>query len=281
MKLSNGIIEIDINKHGAELKSAIKNGFEYMWCGDSKYWGRTSPVLFPFVGGLKDKKYKLDGKEYTMGQHGFARDCDFELVESTESSAIYSLKSNEETLSKYPFEFTFTIKYTIINSSIKVEWIVKNENQGDMSFSIGAHPAFNLKNGDNYFKFDNKNDIIYNLIDENGLYMEESRHTLENDGYVKIENSMFDNDALIIENGQAKEVSICDSDKNPYVTVRFTAPLFGLWSPAKKNAPFVCIEPWYGRCDRNDFCGDISEKDYIINIDGGETFKAEYEIELL
>lgn len=281
VNINNGVIAIEVNEHGAELKSAVKNGFEYMWCADEKYWARTSPVLFPFVGGLKDKKYILDGQQYPMGQHGFARDCDFELLEITENSVTYILKSSEETMLRYPFEFTLSIKYTLINSSIKIEWEVKNENKRVMSFSIGAHPAFNLKDKENYFKFDNTNDITYNLIDENGLYVENCRHTLKNDGYVKIESDMFDNDALIIENNQAKEVCLCDSEKNPYVKVKFEAPLFGLWSPAKKNAPFVCIEPWYGRCDRNDFCGEISERDYIINLEAGKVFKAEYEIELL
>lgn len=281
MKLNNGIISIEIAKHGAELKSAIKNGYEYMWCADEKYWARTSPVLFPFVGKLKDQTYILDGEKYTMGQHGFARDCDFELMDSTENSATYVLKSNAETLLKYPFEFTLTIKYTIVGSSIKVNWQVKNDSNRVMSFAIGAHPAFNLKEGDNYFRFDTTNDIIYNLIDESGLYAKDNKFTLKNDGYVKIENSMFDNDALIIENAQAKEVSLCDSEKRPYVTVKFTAPLFGLWSPTKMNAPFVCIEPWYGRCDAKDFCGELSEREYENNIDAGKIFEAEYEIELL
>jgi len=155
-----------------------------------------------------------------------------------------------------------------------------SDGEKEMHFSIGAHPAFTLKEGTNYFSFDNKNDIVYNLIDEKGLYDADNRHTLNNDGYVKILNSMFDNDALIIENEQLKVISICDSEKKTYVTVRFDTPLVGLWSPAKKNAPFVCIEPWYGRCDRNDFCGEISERDYNISIKSGEEFNAQYEIEL-
>lgn len=81
LELKNNEIKIEIADHGAELKSAIKNGREYMWCGDAKYWGRTSPVLFPFVGSLKNKSYTHNGTEYTMGQHGFARDCDFVLKE--------------------------------------------------------------------------------------------------------------------------------------------------------------------------------------------------------
>lgn len=281
MKLDNSIISIEISNHGAELKSAVKDGFEYMWCADEKYWARTSPVLFPIVGSLKDKSYKLDGKVYQMNQHGFARDCEFELVDYDNTSATYILEDNEETLTKYPFKFNLTIKYTLINNKIKIDWIVKNKTDRIMSFSIGAHPAFNLKEGDNYFKFNTNKDIVYNLIDEKGLYDKNNVHTLKNDGYVKITDDMFDNDALIIENCQAKEVTICDKRKSAYLKVKFESEIFGLWSPAKKRAPFVCIEPWYGRCDSNDFDEEFPNKDYIINLDPNENFNASYEIELL
>lgn len=281
MKLDNGIISVEIANHGAELKSAVKDGFDYMWCADEKYWARTSPVLFPIVGSLKNKSYKLDGEIYQMNQHGFARDNEFQLVQYDDVSATYVFEETEETLIKYPFKFRLTIKYTLTGNRIKVNWTVENKNDKVMSFSIGAHPAFNLKDGDNYFKFDTENDIVYNLIDETGLYDKKSVHTLKNDGYVKITDNMFDNDALIIENGQAKEISLCDKNKVAYISVKFDAELFGLWAPAKKNAPFVCIEPWYGRCDRNDFDGEFSDKDHIINLKPWETFDASYEIELM
>ena len=281
MKLDNGIISIEIANHGAELKSAKKDGFEYMWCADEKYWARTSPVLFPFVGSLKDKCYKVDTKVYPMNQHGFARDSEFELLEATQNTASFVFESNEETLKKYPFGFKLIIKYTLHNNKIKVEWTVENKNDKIMSFSIGAHPAFNLKDGENYFKFDTDNDILCNLLDENGLCDKSKTHTLKNGGYVKITPDMFDNDALIVENNQAKEVAICNSNKNAYLKVKFDAELFGLWSPAKKNAPFVCIEPWYGRCDATDFDGELSEREYIINLEPNEKFNASYEIELL
>jgi len=150
-----------------------------------------------------------------------------------------------------------------------------------MSFSIGAHPAFNLKPGDNYFGFDTDKDIIYSLVNETGFYDKNNVYTLKNDGHVKIVNSMFDNDALIIENKQAKEVSLCDADKKAYIKVRFDTKIFGLWSPIKKNAPFVCIEPWYGVGDSYDFKGEFSEKAYIISLEPKEVFNTKYEIELI
>ena len=281
MKLDNGIISVEISNHGAELKSAVKDGTEYMWCADEKYWARTSPVLFPIVGSLKNKSYTLDGKVYEMSQHGFARDNEFELLSLTENSVLYEFCANEETLKKYPFNFSLKIGYTLDGNKTNVKWEVSNKDDKVMFFQIGAHPGFNLKDGDNYFKFDNNSDIIYNLIDHTGLYDKNSVHTLKNDGYVKIIHSMFDNDALIIENNQVKEVCLCDSTKKPYLKVKFDAEIFGLWAPVKKNAPFVCIEPWYGRCDRNDFEGEFSQRDYVNSIKPGETFTAEYTIELM
>lgn len=281
MKLDNGTISIEIANHGAELKSVVKGSDEYMWCADEKYWARTSPVLFPFVGSLNNKAYKLDGRLYPMNQHGFARDSEFQIVEYSDVSATYILEESEETLKKYPFCFSLVIKYTLVNNKIRVEWTVINKNDKIISFSIGAHPAFNLREGENYFKFDTDNDISYHLLDENGLYDKSSAHILKNDGYVKITDDMFDRDALIVEKNQAKEVFICDKNKSPYIGVKFDAELFELWSPAKKNAPFVCIEPWHGRCDSNDFDGELSEREYIINLNPHETFHTSYEIELL
>lgn len=279
MELNNGIIKIVISEHGAELRSVIKNEHEYMWCADPKYWGRTSPVLFPFVGGLKNDKYFLNGTEYKGKKHGFARDSEFQTVEKTENSVTFVLKESEKTLADYPFRFTLTIKYTLDGDKVKVGWTVVNENDEEMSFSIGGHPAFNLSDGENYFMFDNKSDIKYYLVDERGLCNKKTEHILKNDGYIKLYEGMFDNDAFIIENKQVSEVSLCDRFKKPYVTVRFTAPLFGLWHPAGKNIPFMCIEPWYGRCDADDFDGDLFEREYAQKLAPHKSFYAEYEME--
>lgn len=276
MLLDNGIIRLEVCTHGAEIRSLKKNDTEYMWCADEKFWARCAPVLFPIVGGLKDKRCIIDGVEYSMGQHGFARDMEFEVIKSSKDMAELVLYSDSETKKMYPFDFALFIKYTLSENKVTVSWRVENRGSRAMSFSIGAHPAFNLRGDVNYFCFDTKKDITYHLIDENGLYAKEPLYTLKNDGFVPITKDMFDRDALIIEDNQAKSVSLCDSDKKPYVTVNFSAPLFGLWS--KPGAPFVCIEPWYGRCDRNDFSGEFQERDHIERIDVGESFFAEYEM---
>ena len=140
----NENLKVEIDSFGAESKSVKRksDNFEYMWCGDKKYWDRTSPVLFPFVGAPKNKEYRYDGKTYTMGQHGFARDMEFTLVNHTDDMLVMRLESDENTKEKYPFDFALELEYHLIDNEIKEVYRVINKDNVMMHFSIGGHPAF-------------------------------------------------------------------------------------------------------------------------------------------
>ena len=107
--LKNDMLTVEVSRAGAELQSIRKGDTEYLWQGDPAYWGRRSPVLFPIVGSVWEKKYRVDGKEYELGQHGFARDMVFELGSSSETEARYRLGSTEQTKSRYPYDFVLEI----------------------------------------------------------------------------------------------------------------------------------------------------------------------------
>lgn len=286
--LENEELRIEINRFGAELTRIYgkKNDTEYLWNADPKYWKRSSPVLFPFVGSLKNKEYRFEGKTYPMGQHGFARDMEFVIDSRSESEAWFSLTSNEETLEKYPFEFVLRVGYQLQGRELKVLWQVENPAQKEMYFSIGGHPAFMCplkqegKQSDYYLKFDSAKPLSYGLVNEQGLMMETEEILQTENGIVKITDNMFDRDALVIERRQATAVSLCTPEQKEYLTVRFDAPLFGVWSPAGKGAPFICIEPWYGRCDRASFNGSLEEREYGNTLKAKEIFKTEYTISI-
>lgn len=141
--LKNDILSIKVDRHGAELWSIRDHsGREFIWQADPAFWKRHAPVLFPIVGSLWDKKYRVDGKEYSLEQHGFARDMDFHLVSSDENTLWYELKSDAETLAKYPYAFTLKIGYKLTGNKIQVMWEVSNNDGKTMYFQIGAHPAF-------------------------------------------------------------------------------------------------------------------------------------------
>ncbi len=287
-ELKNDVIAICIDSHGAEMKSLKKlsTGTEYMWCGDAKYWGRTSPVLFPFVGGLKNKEYRVEGKTYPMSQHGFARDMEFELLSKEESEIWFVLRSTEETLAKYPFEFILKLGYRISGNRTEVLWQVENPGSKTLPFSIGGHPAFNCpieegkKQSDYFVSFGGVDEIISTRLGDHGLVIDCMDVYGLSEGRLALTENLFDHDALIIENNQTDRVSLCKEDGTPYLTVTMDAPLFGVWSPPGKRAPFVCIEPWYGRCDSEYFDGTLQEKDWVNCIDPGQVWNASYRIEV-
>lgn len=284
--LENAQLVISVDTFGAELKSLKKKatGTEYMWDASPAYWKRTSPVLFPIVGSLNNGRYRYGGKEYPMSQHGFARDMEFVLKEQTADALYFMLESDEETRAKYPFDFALELGYRLVENNLVVSWKVENRGDRDMHFSIGGHPAFlcPIENRgvqtDYKLAFDTSDKITAAIIGDGGTLSQRTKEYALKDGMMELTADLFDEDALIIENNQAHKVSLCDAQGRPYLTVRFEAPLFGLWSPAKKNAPFICIEPWYGRCDRENFEGDLSERAYGNRLAPSGTFYAEYTI---
>lgn len=288
--LKNESLIVEIDSFGAELKSVkrVSDGQEYMWQADPAYWGRTSPVLFPFVGVPRNKEYHYEGKTYPMGQHGFARDMEFSPdpdLPQEEKRIWFVLSSTEETYAKYPFAFRLHIGYELSGNRVKVLWRVENTDQKTMYFSIGAHPAFNCpvhgeedKSGYG-LRFGGLTDRIHHHGNTpEGLAVMEDEVLSLKDGAVSFTPGFFDKCTYMIEGKQTGEVSLLDRAKEAYVTVRFDTPLFAVWSPEKKNAPFVCIEPWYGRCDAVDFEGSLEERDYGNALAPGERFEADYEI---
>ncbi len=273
--LENDSLKIAVDTHGAELSSIFnkKENKEMLWQGNPEFWGRRSPVLFPLVGKYKNGKTTFEGKEYALGQHGFARDSEFSLVEQTEIKLSFELTSNEDTLAKYPFKFRLVCTFELINNKIIVGWFVENTDDKKIYFSIGAHPAFYCEKDKTILSMNAKN-LKYNLINSDGLY---TTKTYDIESSFVLHDNVFDNDALIIENSDVTEVSLIDNGKN-YLTVKFDAKVFGIWSPTKKNAPFVCIEPWFGRCDAEYFNGDITEREWSNSLEIGKIWHKEYEI---
>ena len=281
--LKNKDCKAIINYHGAELKSLTKGDREYMWCADPKYWARTAPVLFPFVGAVNNGEFIYKGEKYPMGQHGFARDMEFELVESDKESARFLLRSNEETMTKYPMEFEFYSGYRLDNNSLIVEWEVVNTGNENLEFSIGAHPAFACILGNTDIRLKKNGNAVGNFVTSifgKGLLTDKKVTMSTNDGIISLDEHTFDNDALVVENNQVDCIEVMDKGKEKYLSVEFSSPLVGIWSPPGKNAPFLCIEPWYGRADKEGFEGELRDREWNNSLEPGNKFSVSYKVNL-
>lgn len=286
--LKNDFAVVEINKLGAEVVSfkKIENDCEYMWNGDENYWSGHAPVLFPIVCAVNNGEIKVDGQIHKIGNHGFARKSEFELVEESDTRAVYRLSYDENTLAMYPFKFNLYIYYTLEGNKLHINYKVENVDNKEIHFQIGTHPGFNCpldkdsKFEDYYLEFE-CNETLERLFmnGANVLINGKSEVILENDNRLPLTRDLFKDGALVFRNMNSKKVVLKNKSTDKTVTLSYeNLSYMGLWQA--KDANFVCIEPWHGIADNDNFNGEFKEKEMIINLKQGTNFECNYTIEI-
>ncbi len=289
--MENEFLKVGIADKGAEVQSIFSKEMqkEVLWYGDRQYWDRRSPILFPNVGRHYENYYLYQGKRYDTVQHGFARDLIFECIEQKADLLKYQVADTEETRSYFPFAFTLTITYKLEKNSLSVQWTVENPNSKAMYFTIGGHPGFNVpilehtRQTDYKLLFKKQGPLNYKLVHGmTGTADGTKTYPLELEDYGEyrgcpITEHMFDRDALIFDDAQIDWAGIGYPDGTPYISMECSGfTNFGIWTAPQ--GPYICLEPWQGRCDDYGFQGEISEKPDVVALDEGKTFQLGYVI---
>ncbi|KRM32117.1 Galactose mutarotase related enzyme [Lactobacillus intestinalis DSM 6629] len=281
------MLKVEISSKGAEIQSVkgTHTGYEYMWQADPKIWGRHAPVLFPIVGRLKNDEYTYDGKTYHLGQHGFARNQEFEVEKHTKESITFVLRDNEETRRVYPFKFELRVNYNLLNNLLEENFSVTNTDDKELIFGVGGHPGFNLPvnqetvKEDYYFATQPSEARV--RIPLEGAYLNWNKRSLAStDSLITISDDLFKNDALIYElRGHDNKISLKTEKSKFHINVwTRDAPFVGIWSQYPKTDNYVCIEPWWGIADRQDASGKLEEKYGMNHLAPGEEFNAGFSI---
>ena len=272
---------VKINSYGAELKSFNINGNEIIWQSNPKIWNGSAPILFPFVGRLKNKKFFYDGKEYEMTKHGFASGQIFTVEKQQRNKISLVLKSTHATIKNYPFKFLLRAIFSLHNDILSVNYEVENNDDHTMFFCIGSHPAISLplnatKLEDYYIEFEEDETLYpYKLVNE--LLVRQKKAYLKNEKVINLNKNIFDDDALIFSGIKSRNIYVKNDKNNRNIKINIhDAPDLGIW--AKPNADYVCIEPWHGYDDTVDATGVLEEKHGIIALKPGKTFKTGYSI---
>ncbi|MEP7377137.1 MAG: aldose 1-epimerase family protein [Chitinophagaceae bacterium] len=285
--IENVYLSVSIDSKGAELKSLYnKNaGLEYMWDGNPSFWAKTSPVLFPIVGTLKNDQFYFADKSYQLGRHGFAREIDFIVTDQSSSSITFSLASSEATLQKFPFPFRFDIVYSISKDQLQVSYKVLNTGSNPMYFSVGGHPAFKVPlipgsdYTDHYFEFNKTENAGRWPISMEGLIETAPVPFLKNTRVMPLSKELFYADAVVFKQLQSSSVSLL-SNRSPHgLQFDFTGfPYLGIW--AAKNADFVCIEPWCGIADPVTSNQQLTDKEGINILSPDEVFERTWRVKV-
>lgn len=285
--ITNALISATVNPKGAELVSLIHKAtqIEYMWSADPAFWGKSSPVLFPIVGSLKDDTFIYEGKSYHLPRHGFARERIFEVESQNSDSLTLLLKSDAASLNVFPFSFELRLHYSLVENRLNVKYEVTNTGDDKMLFSVGGHPAFKvpLIDGtsyeDYYLEFNTSEDLMRWPLSKEGLIESPPGKFPSDNNRIHLTKELFYHDALVFKNLKSDSV-VLKSDKTAH-QLRFyfkDFPFLGIW--AAKNADFVCIEPWCGIADSVNHNQQLIEKEGINVLNENEIFERTWRVEI-
>ncbi len=279
--LSSGDYSATILTFGAELCSIkhLPSDSEFMWQAEKSVWPRHAPVLFPFVGRLKNFEYRYNGQAFSIEQHGFARDMQFEIVEQNSNRVVLELSENPHTLQRYPFLFKFRIHYQLDNNCLRMAFDVNNNGTGDLPVSFGGHPAFSiLEPDDAILIFENDANPLSYLLEEN-FVSTRTKSVTDGKGQINVNEDTFAKDALIFKHLESSWVKLASKSTGRYVKVSLENwPFLGIW--AKPAANFICIEPWQGIADSVDFEGEVNQKEGIIMLSSNTSIVKSFTIEV-
>ena len=281
ISISNGSLTASIDTMGAQLMSLRKGESEYLWQGDSNWWPRRAPILFPIVGVLKDSKAESAEGTISLARHGLARLNQFEVVEQSPSSVTLQLKSTEETLKSYPYDFELKLIFSVAGDTLTQSYKVTNPANVVLPFTLGAHPAFNIPipgveaaSLDQYYLLFTRSWTSYGpSITDEGLcdYATPQRLVVDSDT-LPLSWDLIDREKTItLEDVPDRRITLAAnmeaSSEAHGIQMEFDGfDYLGIWSAAP-GCPFVALEPWCGIADTVDTDGIFEHKPGIICLD--------------
>ncbi len=266
---------------GAELKSFVYKGVEYIWPGSEKSWRGSAPILFPICSGLKDDTYYLDGEKYQLQKHGYARFCDFSVDVQTDNSVTFLLKSDDESLKAYPFEYELRIIYSLTDNGLKIDYKVDNLSDKTMYFSIGAHEGYLCPEGiEEYDIVLPEKETLYTSVLNGNVLSDDKELIIENDDKISLKYDYFSVDALVFKDIKARSVILKNKNGNRAVKVNFDGfDYLLLWTIPEEN--YICIEPWCGITDSVNTNQDFKTKEGIMRIEKNGSYICTHSFEIL
>lgn len=271
--LDNGTIRAEIAERGAEIRNLEVNGKPRFWSGDPTVWGSVAPVLFPICGALRDNKFTLGDKEYTLAKHGFAKFMDFTVEYSDAVSAVFLLTETEETLKSYPWSFEFRIKYVLTGSAIKVMYSIKNTSDTVMYTAVGGHEGYSCEGGiENYDIIFERNETLKSARVIGTQISRESDIVLKDSRVLPLYNEYFSVDALVFTDLKSRYVTLRNRKTAEEVSVSFNGfDYLLIWT--KPNSSYVCIEPWTSLPSYTDDIYELSAKEGMTAVKPDSTFE--------
>lgn len=278
--ISSDVFTAVIDSFGGELVSLKdKDGNEYIWTAED-VWKRHAPLLFPFVCNTDSKKYTVNGKEYALSNHGFARDSEFSEISTSKESVKLGIGSSDATKEKYPYDFDFSAEYSLNGNKLTVSLTAVNTGNADMPFFVGGHPGFLCPfTADKDSTFEDY-DVVYEKNETVVQELKDKKVTvLENGNTVHVTRELFKNDVFLKDKPASSAVSLVSRKSGRKVTVSYdNSGCIAVWSPYDDRGTFICLEPWAAApvycCDTE----ELTEMPHAKHIAPSESYTFSFDI---
>lgn len=273
-----------VDPMGAQLMSLERDGIQYLWQGDERWWPRRSPVLFPIVGSLRGCHSETPHGAADMAQHGVARGQRFSVAATGSDFVTMVLEANDKTRAAYPYDFRLSMTYTVLEGgAVEQRFEVSNTDKDELPFVVGGHPAFNvpLVAGETFEDYE----LVFSfpwswdspsLGADKLLHWDEPCPVLRESDTLPIRRELFCADTVVLKDVPGNGAMLRSRVSGHGVALDFPGFEYcGVWS-AQPDAPFVAVEPWTGCATGSDEGDVLAEKRGMTLLAPGETWQAAF-----
>lgn len=271
-EITSGTLIARISPRGAELCSLRgPSGLEYIWQAQEP-WTRHGPTLFPIIGRLVDDRYRVGGREYKLGIHGFAPNKTFRWAERGAACCRLELADDEETRAVYPFRFALSVGYAVDANTLVASYTLANTGGETLPASLGTHPGFNWpllpgasKDGHRIVFSNDPGTPVFRGVD--GLMQPEPSDDRLTDRTLPLADAIFDAGALVFDSPRSLRYETPTGHAVEVTPVGF--PKLGIWM--RPPGGFICFECWHGHASPANFTGAFVDKPGLMHLRPGET----------
>lgn len=269
LELRHGDARLRLGTQGAECLAWSIAGQELLWTPDPAYWDRVAPVLFPVCGWTRQAEIRVGGRTFPLGLHGFAPQSRFRVEAVGADHARLLLRDDERTRGLFPFAFELSVMYRLAAQALSVSIEIRNRGRQPLPYATGLHPGFRIDPSRSLaVTFDEQEMSEVPIIAPGGLFSTRRRSISLEGRRLALTTDSFAKEALCFVPARSRGLSL---DRGDGTSLRVEFPGFSnlvLWS--RPGAPFLCIEPWTGFGDPEDFSGDIFQKPGMLLLGAGD-----------
>lgn len=281
--LRSAEVEVVVSAAGGALQHIRErsSNFEYLWQDAAGIWSGPAPVLFPIIGGLREKAIRWDGRRYPLRNHGFARDRIFTVQQNDATTVTLELIGGGPEDDSFPLPYRLELTYALQGRSLRVSANITNPGSDVLPVGIGFHPGLNVTFDDHATLTVTSDGPLIQLVKDpaSGFLTGERRLWTAQSRELPLTGDAPGRGAIVLAASAPVTATLTDPATGHRVRLVSPSPYFGIWRRVRPGADFICLEPWWSTTDPVAPYDDLRAKPHLPHLAPGATLVADFTLE--